>query len=381
MKMSSNMKLLFITQKMDREDGILGAYHRWVGELAKKTEEISVICLYKGSVELPSNVRIYSLGKEEFATKYEKNTNILKKSFSYIRKNLVFRSLYLLRFYRYIWRLRHDYNVVFTHMNPEYVILGGILWKLLGKKIIFWYNHPLGNLRARVAIAFSRTVLHTSPEAFAARYKKAWRMPVGVDTDFFRRRPEILKKKNSILYIGRLSPIKNLDILINALLFLDKKGVDFRLTVAGEPSKASEQNYAKRIKKQAASLVDRGKVKFIGSIANFKTPELYNANAIFVNLTSSGSFDKTIIEAMACEVPVIASNQTLLEFFEPDFQKRFIFAERNAEDLAVKLGDLLKLTDRELAGIGAKMRQLAVENHDLKKLIDKLMLAIQDPIV
>lgn len=354
------MKLLFITQKVDKDDDVLGTYHSWIAGLATKVEAVKVICLYRGAAELPSNVEVFSLGKESAGADLRGLT----------------RTKYILRFYTYLWRLRKDYDVVFVHMNPEYVILGCIFWKLWGKKIILWYNHPLGNLKARIAIWLSGMVLHTSPEAFVARYKKARRMPIGVDTDFFRRRPEIPKNKNSILYIGRLSPIKNLDILIDALMLLDGKGVDFMLTVAGDPSKASEQDYAKRIKKQAAPLVDKGKVKFIGSVANSKTPELYNAHAICVNLTFSGSFDKTIIEAMACEVPVLASNRAVAELFDTDLQHRFMFQEKNSDDLAVKLGDLLKLTNFELVGIGAKMRQLAIENHDLKKLIDKLVFAI-----
>ncbi|MEK9186570.1 MAG: glycosyltransferase family 4 protein [Patescibacteria group bacterium] len=356
-----NKKILFITQKVDKNDDILGVYHEWIKNLASKVEQVSVICLYRGYVELPANVQVYSLGKEQASS-------VIKA---------ISRLLYVIRFYKYIWRLRGDYDTVFVHMNSEYVLLGGFLWKLWHKKIIFWYNHPIGTWKARAAISFSRFVLHTSPYAFAARYKKAKQMPVGIDTEFFRRRPEIPKKKRSILYIGRISPIKNIDILIDALRFLDQKGIDFMLTIAGEPSKSSEYQYAKKIKEQAAPLVGRGKIKFIGSVPNQKTPELYNEHEICVNLTPTGSFDKMIIEAMSCETPVLVSNRTLADIFDADLQSRLIFQEKNATDLAMKLGALLRSSaSTELTEIGARMRQLVVGKHDLKKMIAELILII-----
>ena len=201
-------RLFFITQKMDKDDDLLGVYHQWVAKLAEKVEKISVICLYRGRLELPANVNVFSLGKENGASRLK----------------------YLFNFYRYLWRLRHEYDKVFVHMNPEYVILGAKFWKLLGKKIFLWYNHPLGGLRARLAICLSDLVFHTSSLAFAAHYKKARKMPVGIDTDLFHRLPAISKKPNSILYIGRISPIKKLEVLLDAAKILSAKNLNFSIT-------------------------------------------------------------------------------------------------------------------------------------------------------
>ena len=58
------MKLLIITQKVDRNDPILGFFHRWLEEFAKNCEQVTVICLYKREYNLPGNVKVLSLGKE-----------------------------------------------------------------------------------------------------------------------------------------------------------------------------------------------------------------------------------------------------------------------------------------------------------------------------
>ena len=58
------MRLLIVTQKVDREDDLLGFFHQWIIEFAKHCESVTVICLEEGSHRLPSNVRVFSLGKE-----------------------------------------------------------------------------------------------------------------------------------------------------------------------------------------------------------------------------------------------------------------------------------------------------------------------------
>src|SRR6185295_8452864 len=98
------MKLLIVTQVVDSEDPILGFFHRWLEEFATQAEHIEVICLKEGKHALPRNVRVHTLGKPAN------------------------RILYIARFGWYIWTLRSQYDRVLVHMNPEYVILGGLDW-------------------------------------------------------------------------------------------------------------------------------------------------------------------------------------------------------------------------------------------------------------
>src|SRR3989338_7648361 len=60
------MKLLIITQKVNQEDSVLGFFHSWIREFASRFEEVTVICLEKGVYNLPENVEVFSLGKEEY---------------------------------------------------------------------------------------------------------------------------------------------------------------------------------------------------------------------------------------------------------------------------------------------------------------------------
>ena len=65
------MKLLIVTQIVDKNDPILGFFHRWIEEFAKHVEHIEVICLKEGKHKLPSNVHIHSIGKEQTTIIYD----------------------------------------------------------------------------------------------------------------------------------------------------------------------------------------------------------------------------------------------------------------------------------------------------------------------
>src|SRR6478609_2539072 len=106
------MKLLITTQALDSQDSNLGFFHRWVEEFAAHCEKVTVICLREGEHVLPNNVTVLSLGKEA-------GTSRLTRA---------------VRFLTYIHRYRGEYDAVFVHMNPEYIVLGGYFWRRWHKK-------------------------------------------------------------------------------------------------------------------------------------------------------------------------------------------------------------------------------------------------------
>ena len=58
------MKLLIITQKVDKNDQLLGFFIDWIAGFSHKFEEVTVLCLEKGEFNLPENVEVISLGKD-----------------------------------------------------------------------------------------------------------------------------------------------------------------------------------------------------------------------------------------------------------------------------------------------------------------------------
>jgi glycosyltransferase involved in cell wall biosynthesis len=341
------MRFLIFTQKVDREDDVLGFFHGWIEKIAAKVDYLHVVCLYEGQHKLPSNVKVWSLGKESSRSK--------------IRQ--------FFRFYRYIWKLRNEYDVIFVHMNPIYIFLGGIFWKIYRKKIYLWHNHQQGSFITKTAINLSNTAFHTSPFAFTGRFKNSKMMPAGIDTDIFRDDEKIRKILNSILFIGRFSPIKNIEILIEAAKLMHQDGVDFTLNIVGEVERGGGEKYFEHIKNLSKELEEMGKIRFLGKISNYKTPEIYNQNEVLVNLSPAGAFDKTILEAMACGSLVLVSSPA----FKDILPENMIFQEKNAKDLKNKIISLFDLTKSGGRGVGRELREKVIQSHNLDVLIKRLI--------
>lgn len=294
------MRLLIITQKVDKNDPVLGFFCRWIEEFAKNVEQLTVICLQKGEFNLPANVRVLSLGKENGESRLK----------------------YLFNFYKYIWRERKNYDTVFVHMNQEYVLLGGLIWKSRRKKVWLWRNHARGNWLTRLAVLLSDRVFCTSPQSFTAKFSKTGIMPVGVDTDFFRPDSSVRKIPHSILFLGRIAPVKNVEMFIEALKQLNERGINFTATIAGG-ALPRDKDYERKIRNKVAKYKLTGKVKFTGPVTQEQARQLYREHEIYVNLTPSGSLDKTIFEAMACGAVPLVANQ----FFFQKLKKGLVLPE------------------------------------------------------
>jgi len=351
MQKEKKVKLLILTQKVDIDDPVLGFFVRWVREFAKHCEKITVICLQKGEYDLPGHVRVLSLGKEEGVSRLR----------------------YIIRFYRYLWNERKNYDTVFVHMNQEYVLLGGLIWKCLGKKIALWRNHYAGGLFTRIAMMLSDHVFCTSKYSFTARSKKTTLMPVGIDTVTFtstgeeRHAYRQVGAKNSILFLSRIAPSKNVHMFIEALGLLKKQGVLFSANIYGNALPKDTQ-YLERLKARTKELGLEHVVHMQSGVPNQKTPEIYNTHEIFVNTSPSGMYDKTIFEAMACEGLVLTSNINL----KGSIDNMFLFRENDGEDLARQLVKLLALSPEEKKKLRERLRAFVLSHHSLSLLGDKL---------
>ena len=309
------MRLFVVTQAVDVRDPVLGFFVGWVGELAKHFERIEVVCLREGEHAFPANVGVHSLGKE--------------------RGRPVFgAAAYALRFLALAWHLRESYDAVLVHMNQEYILIAGWLWKIFGKRVFLWRNHYAGSLLTDFAAAFSTKVLYTSRSSYTARYEKAVRMPVGVDTARFHPDGTTLRVPGSILFLARMAPSKRPEILVDALARLTRKNIDFTATFVGSP-RSQDTTYYKRLMARVESLGLSNHVIFTPGLPNIETPALYRSHDIFVNASPSGMLDKTIFEAAASGCAVLASSEDIKE----QLGDEYYFA--TVDELADKLQKLI----------------------------------------
>jgi glycosyltransferase involved in cell wall biosynthesis len=336
------MKILIVTQTVDIHDPILGFFHSWIAEFSKHFEKVTVICLKKGDYTLPNNVRVFSLGKEKGRSKL-----------SYIKN-----------FYSYIWGMRKDYDKVFIHMNPIYVILGGCIWITLRKGMALWYTHKNVDLKLRLATLLTNRVYTASKESFKLRSKKVRVLGHGINTESMSFSEKIPGEVFVISTIGRVSPTKNVHLLLEAFITtLKDADRSLRFEIVGEASLPHEKEY----KKELEATIDRSGVRdlviFKGAISNYKLGDYLATVDLTLNASLTGSLDKAVLESLACGVPALTSNPAFKEMLSPFG----LFVPYDSAAFAVGLNRIIrsKIDPRQL-------RSIIEREHSLKSLISKI---------
>jgi len=146
---------------------------------------------------------------------------------------------------------------------------------------------------------------------YAADPAKITVIPLGVDLDRFRpadkesaRAALGLRDERIILFVGRLEPLKGVDILINAAAMLESDVDCSVLIVGGDPSAPAQ---LRRLRDLARERGIEHRVAFAGAVDHERLPLYYNAADVCVVPSHYESFGLVAIEAMASGVPVVAS--------------------------------------------------------------------------
>lgn len=284
------MNLLVLTQKVDRRDPILGFFHLWLEEMAKRCEKLTVICLSQGEYSLPENVRVLSLGKEVQASWFT----------------------YVSRFYKYIWQERGNYEKVFVHMNPEYVVLGGLLWRMWGKKVSLWYVHKKVTWKLRFASTLSHLIFTSAKESFNLKSDKVRYVGHGVAFGNVCGRGYHSDGALTLMHIGRITTIKRCETLLQALPELKKTFSNLKVVFVGAPATDDDQLYLESLKKLVVEQDLSQQVEFVGNVSPDKLgARLCEAHAT-VNLAPTGGMDKVVLESWAVGVPAFFANRIFL---------------------------------------------------------------------
>lgn len=134
-------------------------------------------------------------------------------------------------------------------------------------------------------------------------------IPCGVDLELFSpldsdvARQKLGLSGNVILYVGRMDPVKGLDVLLGSMALL-KDRRDTTLVIVGGSGREDEM---RRNQNLAVNLGLNGRVIFRGAVPQEQLPSYYSAATICVVPSHYESFGLVAIEALACGTPVVGS--------------------------------------------------------------------------
>ncbi len=200
--------------------------------------------------------------------------------------------------------------VYHAHGIFEPYILGRSRWK---KRLVRWLFEDANFRRARLWRALTskeadqiRSCGFTAPIAVIPNGLDPGEFPKPLDLDAPIATPLIKSLPKTVLrllFLGRIHPKKGLDLLVPAWAKLSALTRDWQLVIAGP----DERSYLAQVRELARSLGLQGQVVFTGPVTGQSKIRLLHTSDLFVLPSYSEGFPMSVLEAMACELPVIAT--------------------------------------------------------------------------
>ena len=355
------MKILVITQKYDINDSNLGAFIDWWDRLACQLEKVYILALEKQSEPTLSNMEVVSMGKE-------RGGGFLGKIYG---------------FYSGFFKVIGKTDAILVHMIPKYVILAAPVAFIYRKPIYMWYTGVSVHWKLRLAVLFCKKVFTAHEAAMRIETPKRVITGHGIDVSKFVPAAHLpqgdkIPQKITILSVGRITPSKQHDFVIRAVADLIKLGYNLKLKIIGGIIQEYHQGYFEILKKLAKDLKVDEKIEFSGPVSYDKMPECFQNADILINAVPFGGLDKVVLEAMASGVIPLTSNSAFKNVFPAESADNFIFKPINAEDLKIKLKNIIDNHLYQNEALLQKLREIVVKNHNLDNLTVKIVEEIQN---
>ena len=251
---------------------------------------------------------------------------------------------------------------------------------LINKK--FWKKWIYYNLIAKKDLNFASAIHYTSEDeretcqAYLKLSSKSVVIPNGIDfaglsnltdKDGLRERYPILKGKRIILFLSRINWKKGLDLLVKAYGVLAKEKNDLHLLIVGE----GDSGYTGKIKKLIKRCGLEQRITFTGMLIGEDKLRAFALGSIFVLPSYSENFGMSVVEAMACGLPVIITSRVGIHK-EVSSAGAGLVVEPDAAQLTAAMETLLSNPDSGRK-MGEKARLLVNERFGLDAVAERMI--------
>lgn len=343
-----NIYILELSKELVRKGYSMDIYTRSVDEKREKVVDVS------------PNLRVIHL-------KAGKQTMVSKKQLSELVPE------FLESFYEFIKQDKKSYDLISSHYYLSGLIGLDIKKKLKIPLIITFHTLALmKNLVARSeeekedtqrikaemllmqkadkVIATSNVDKEYIHTLYNCPWKKIFVLIPGVDLNLFKPIEKNKAKKiihadlkhKLILFVGRIVPLKGIDVLCYALKILLEKNpkCDICLWIVGADKKKRSKEL-KRLEEIKEILNLTTYVRFVGTKQQKKLPYYYSASEVVILPSQYESFGIIALEAMACGTPVITTDVTGISGIFDKKHESLITSASNPILLATKIKNLL----------------------------------------
>lgn len=280
------------------------------------------------------------------------------------------------------WVRKSDADVVFLH-SAAYIMpakLGSLFSKT--KKRIIVRETQANQLKSKMewfwlAIAMlAATKIVFLSEGYRMEISKRLRwfyrskkinvIPNGIDLEFYKPSKTLSKEKRVFGMQSRLVPLKDHLTLLEAFsLMLNKESADknILLKIAGDGA------YRQVLTDKAAALDLGEAVQFAGMIPENELPDFLCSLDIYVHASLGETMSTAIMQAMACGLPVIASDVMGINNMIEDGKTGILVPVKDAAAMA-KAMNLLMADETKRTTLSLSARQYAEDKFSNKRMLN-----------
>lgn len=214
---------------------------------------------------------------------------------------------------------------------------------------------------------FGRAEAVTTPTRKAAQFLEKYTglqgvhaISCGIDADNYT--PDFTPRTaNRILFVGRVTGEKHIDVLLRAVSLLDAS-LDAQLEIVGGGDQM------RNLQQLASTLGIADRVHFTGYVSDAELKEAYTRATVFAMPSIAELQSIATMEAMASALPVVAADAMALPHLVHDGENGHLFEPGNAQALADRLTDVLSADPERLESLKrASLRIVAA--HDINRTI------------
>ena len=268
-----------------------------------------------------------------------------------------------------LWRMPNIYPLLAKEDNHITIIVspkGSLSKAALNiskcKKYIF-KNISRQNELLKKCDSFHATSIKEKNEIRILGYKQPIAIiPNGIDIPS-QYKNSFNENKTKFLYLGRIYPIKGLDLLIKVWKKIDNKNAS--LDICGFKKDYKDLNYYKSLKKLTKKLGIKN-ITFSDQVSGEDKKQKFIENDVLILPSKSENFGLVIAEAMSYGLPVITSEHTPWKFLEE--KKCGWIVKLNEESLLSTIKFVQDLNSSTLKKIGHNGRLLVENKYSWEKL-------------
>jgi len=248
------------------------------------------------------------------------------------------------------------------------------------KKIPYWYAVERRTIGRAAWIHFATEEEQRQAQAWIAR-KKSKVIPIGLDLrefgalsprGMFREPHGIPEGAPLLAFLGRIHPIKGLDVLLRALVRVKDEVPEVILAVAGP----DEDGHGRRLQRLAQDLGVEGRVRWLGTIEEQAKPWFLVDADLFVLPSFSENFGLAAVEAMAVGCPVIVGRGVNIASEVEAYGAGWV-VPTEAETLASKIVEALRNPEARQAA-GRAGQRLVADRYDGEVVAREMLKAYEE---